>query len=68
MLLSKKKKNSMHLMFAKDRIDTPQCYWEKVLWTDKPKAKLFGENNSTISGIREGTACQQENIIAGLVQ
>lgn len=37
----------MHLMFAKDHIDTPQCYWENVLWTDKPKAKLFGENTVT---------------------
>ena len=39
-----KKNIAAHLKFAKEHIDTPQRYWQNVLWTDETKIELFGKN------------------------
>lgn len=31
----------VHLKFAEDYLDTPQCHWEKDLWTEENKVELF---------------------------
>ncbi len=34
------------LKFAKDHLDDPEEAWEKVMWSDETKIKLFGINST----------------------
>ncbi|KAF7644157.1 hypothetical protein LDENG_00226770, partial [Lucifuga dentata] len=58
----KKKTITAHLKFAKEHLDTPQCYWENVLWTDETKVELLGKNTQHYVWRKKGTAYQHENI------
>lgn len=51
------------LKFTKEHLDTPQHYWENVLWTDETKVELFGKNTQHYVWRKKGTAYQHENII-----
>uniref|UniRef100_A0A8D0AL45 Transposase Tc1-like domain-containing protein n=1 Tax=Sander lucioperca TaxID=283035 RepID=A0A8D0AL45_SANLU len=39
-----KKNIAARLKFAKEHIDTPQRYWQHVLWIDETKIELFDKN------------------------
>lgn len=47
-----KKNIAAHLKFVKESIDTPECYWQNVLWTDETKIELFRKTCSTTCGIK----------------
>lgn len=51
------------LKFAKEHIDTPQWYWQNVLWTDETKIELFVKNTQHYIWCKKGTAYHHENII-----
>ncbi|KAK3524862.1 hypothetical protein QTP86_010091 [Hemibagrus guttatus] len=51
------------LKFAKDHLDTPQHYWENVLWTDETEIELFGRNMLSSVWHKKKTAHQHENTI-----
>ncbi|KAF7643573.1 hypothetical protein LDENG_00237070, partial [Lucifuga dentata] len=46
------------LKFAKEHLDTPQHYWENVLWTDETKVELLGKNTQHYVWCEKGTAYQ----------
>lgn len=58
-----KKNIAARLKFAKEHIDTPQRYWQNVLWTDETKIELFGKNTQHYIWRKKGTAHHHENII-----
>uniref|UniRef100_A0A3B4X5Q9 Transposase Tc1-like domain-containing protein n=1 Tax=Seriola lalandi dorsalis TaxID=1841481 RepID=A0A3B4X5Q9_SERLL len=58
-----KKNIAARLKFAKAHIDTPQRYWQNVLWTDETKIELFGKNTQHYIWRRKGTAYRHDNII-----
>ena len=41
------------LRFAKEHLDTPKRYWEKVLWTYKAKDELSGKNTQHCEGSKK---------------
>ncbi|MBN3292713.1 TCB1 transposase, partial [Polypterus senegalus] len=51
------------LNFVKEHLDTPQQYWENVLWSDETKIELFGRNKQNFIWRKKGTAYQHQNII-----
>lgn len=56
----------LRLKFGKERVDTPQMYWQNVLWTDETKKmELFGNNrqHAATSGIEKDTAYHHGTII-----
>lgn len=58
-----KKNIAACLTFAKEHIDTPQWYWENVLWPDETKTELYGKNTQHYIWRKKGTAYRHENII-----
>lgn len=58
-----KKNIAARLKFAREHIDTPQRYWQNVLWTDETKIELFGKNTQHYLWRRKATAYRHENII-----
>ena len=40
--LLRKRHKKERLIFAKQYLDKPQCFWENVLWTDETKIELSG--------------------------
>jgi len=40
------------LKFANDHLDDPEESWEKVMWSDETKIKLFGHNSIVFGGRR----------------
>ena len=58
-----KKNIAARLKFAKEHSDTPQRYWQNVLWTDETNIELFGKTTQHYIWRRKGTAYHHENII-----
>ena len=58
------KKNIVaRLMFAKRHLDTPQKFWQNMLWTDETKVELFGRNTQRHVWRKNGTAHQHQHLI-----
>ncbi|KAK3528556.1 hypothetical protein QTP70_002805 [Hemibagrus guttatus] len=58
-----KKNIAACLKFAEDHLDTPQHYWENVLWTDETKIKLFEKNLQRFVWCKKKKVYQHENTI-----
>lgn len=58
-----KKNIAARLKFAKDHLDAPQHFWQKILWTDETKIELFGRNTQRYIWRKNGTAHQPQNTI-----
>lgn len=61
--LLSKKNIVARLMFAKRHLDTPQKFWQNILWTDETKVELFGRNTQHHVWRKNGTAHQHQHLI-----
>ena len=61
--LLKPKHVKARLEFANRHLEKPASFWNKILWSDETKIKLFGGNSSRHVWRKEGTSYDPKNTI-----
>ena len=61
--LLSKKNVAARLQFAKQHVDKPQQFWDKILWTDESKIELFGHVKGRYVWRKPNTAFNQKNLV-----
>ena len=51
------------LAFARDHLEKPADFWNRILWSDKKKCELFGGNSSRHVSRKKGTAYDPKHTI-----
>ena len=51
------------LKFAREHLEKPAYFWDKILWSDETKLELFGGNSSRHVWRKKGTAYDPKNTI-----
>ena len=54
------------LKFARDHLEKPAYFWDKILWSDKTKLKLFGGNSSRHVWKKKDTEYDPKNTIPSI--
>lgn len=60
-LLSKKHR-AARLQFARQQLQKPENYWQRVLWTDETKIELFGHNSNRYVWRKPNAAFDDKNL------
>src|SRR4029434_1702963 len=61
--LLRKRHKKERLIFAKEYLDTPQSFWENVLWTDETKIELFGNAHQQYVYRRRNEVYKEKNTL-----
>ena len=54
------------LKFARDHLEKPAYFWDKILWCDETKLELFGGNSSRHVWRKTDTECDPKNTIPSI--